>query len=374
MKNIFLFILYLTTVLLIPLKAYSGQYPDKLTVAPRQPNEKDLDKETKVKLMDDPARNTVTPPGDIIDVLNIRPGMDVLDIGAGSGFFTFPFADALKGSGRVFATEIDQDMIDYISGKAEKEEYGNVLPVLVSPDGLDPFYKEHVFDIIFLINVYMVLEDKEAYFRELRPSLKKRTGRLYIITFANNPLFSKLEFGDFRKIFMILSRDPLAGPVRKRLGGRLAEFINGRNGGDIPPDIKSDTVEAFNRLLSDRFLYTDILGYYSSDAERVQIHRILHPADLELSKWLYNRLNAEGVFDDGKKKLSDEQSRMLRRLNRAVIYGIFGMDELFSFKGRDVNSDEKETIVRTMKKAGYKFVREHDILPIHRFYEFKRKN
>ncbi|MFA5356840.1 MAG: hypothetical protein WC301_05500, partial [Candidatus Omnitrophota bacterium] len=41
----------------------------------------------------------------IIKALNIRPGMDILDIGAGTGIFSFRFAEALKGSGRVFATE-----------------------------------------------------------------------------------------------------------------------------------------------------------------------------------------------------------------------------------------------------------------------------
>ena len=88
-------------------------------------------------------------PARIIDTLRIKPGMDILDIGAGTGVFSFRFAEVLDNTGKVFATDISEEMIAFIKEKAAKFGYKNIYPVLVRSEGVDSFYKERSFDIIF---------------------------------------------------------------------------------------------------------------------------------------------------------------------------------------------------------------------------------
>lgn len=142
------------------------------------------------------SRIKILQPARIIQTLNIKLGMNILDIGAGIGLFTFPFAETLQGTGKVFATDTDPDMIKYIKERAQEGKYKNIFPVLINPKGVDPFYKQHSFDIIFLSEVYHHLWHHEDYFRELRPPLKK-TGRLYILESRDDYNFSELVFGDF---------------------------------------------------------------------------------------------------------------------------------------------------------------------------------
>ena len=143
-------------------------------------------------------RAQILPPAAVVKALNITPGIKILDAGAGTGFFTFPFAEALGGTGRVFATDIDPAMIDLLKNTVREKGYGNVVPVRVGAEGSDPFYKSAVFDVMFFAEVYHYLWRPIDYFRELRPSL---AGDRPYITLKNVPDSAEIEFGDFMRIF-----------------------------------------------------------------------------------------------------------------------------------------------------------------------------
>lgn len=305
----------------------------------------------------EPVRITILQPARVIQTLNIKPGMSILDIGAGTGLFTFRFAKALKGTGEVFATDTDSDMIKYIKEMAGEGKYKNVFPVLVNREGIDLFYKQHSFDIIFLSEVYQDMRRHEDYFRKLRPSLKK-TGRLYILHLKNVSNFSKFEFDDFKKVIEVLFSEGRGFPVFQRLRPEVQSFIKNWQGDDkeVPPEIRRKIVEDFNKMLSDRLLFHDLETYkYPS------LPTILYPPDIQLAKWLTVHMNENGFFD----------RKQLSLLNRILLSGIFQIDKLNGLKGWPLV--EKSSIISILKAAGYQFVREHDFLRQYFFLEFKRK-
>jgi len=117
------------------------------------------------------------------EILRIRPGMTVLDIGTGTGQYAYKVAEALKGTGKVYATDIDPDLVDYVTQEAGRRELSNLYPVLVKKDGLDKFYTKQNYDLILVFHFPLDVRGRIDYFSELR-NLLNENGRL-IFTAVN---------------------------------------------------------------------------------------------------------------------------------------------------------------------------------------------
>ena len=66
----------------------------------------------------------------IVQRLALKPGMVIADIGAGSGVFSRPMAKAVAPSGKVYAVDIDQGLLDHINQRAKQESISNIQTVL----------------------------------------------------------------------------------------------------------------------------------------------------------------------------------------------------------------------------------------------------
>ena len=326
----------------------------------------------KAERLERPERMARLQPARIVKTLGIRPGMTILDIGAGSGFFSFQFADVLNGTGKVYATDIDPSMIEFMSNKAGDSGYENVVPVLVEADGVDPFYKQHQFDIIFVAGVYYHLWHHVDYFTELRPSLKNK-GRLFILQPRNEVDFNESMFADFKVVMYKLRDLGDAFPVFQRLGVDLQAFIRGDYQEEVPPGIRGRIVEDFNRMLSDRTLLYDLLDYYYAQEDLIPYVAMkkMNEPQLPLIKWLAVQLDDNGVFSSKARKLADIDKRRLHRLNSLLLEGIF---ELRVRGGNPQNFylEEKNSVIRKLKVAGYRFVRDYDFLDYYYLLEFKK--
>ncbi len=84
--------------------------------------------------MESAERREQLPPGLLLQALKIENGMTVLDIGAGTGYFSF--AAASITSGQVVAADPQAEMIGYMQAKAEEEQAHNLRPVLASAEWL----------------------------------------------------------------------------------------------------------------------------------------------------------------------------------------------------------------------------------------------
>lgn len=129
-------------------------------------------------VFDDPARDAWQKPHEVIQALALAPDARVADLGAGTGYFAARLANMLPG-GRVYAADLEPDMVRYLGERAKREGLANLVPVASAPD--DANLPEKV-DLILLVDVYHHIEKRTEYFRKLRESLRPG-GRIAIVDF-----------------------------------------------------------------------------------------------------------------------------------------------------------------------------------------------
>jgi arsenite methyltransferase len=119
-------------------------------------------------------------PEKIIATLKIQPGAIIADLGSGGGYFTFRLAEAAGPTGKVYAVDVDPDMVDLIAKAAKEKATANIEPVLAKPG--DPLLPKAGVDLIFTSNTYHHIDNRVAYFGNLRQALRPG-GRIAIIDF-----------------------------------------------------------------------------------------------------------------------------------------------------------------------------------------------
>jgi arsenite methyltransferase len=110
----------------------------------------------------------------------LKPGQIVVDIGAGTGYFTRRFARSVGPSGKAIGLDIEPGMIDYMHADASKLKLSNYQARLVKPN--DPELAPHSADVIFFCDVLHHVDDRVSYLTKLRPALKSG-GRVAVVDF-----------------------------------------------------------------------------------------------------------------------------------------------------------------------------------------------
>jgi ubiquinone/menaquinone biosynthesis C-methylase UbiE len=119
-------------------------------------------------------------PDQIMDALKIGEGDVVADIGAAGGWFTIRLSRRVGPNGRVYAEDVQSEMITAIERRVEREKLTNVRTVLgtTKDSGLP-----HGLDAILINNVYHELEHPVAILKDAAESLKPK-GRIGIVDFS----------------------------------------------------------------------------------------------------------------------------------------------------------------------------------------------
>ena len=131
-----------------------------------------------VGVLESPQRIAGQKVGDVLAKLDLRPGMVVADIGAGSGLFTRALAKAVSPGGTVYAVDIQQDLLDYINQRDEQEHIQNVKTVL--GEFSDPKVPARNVDLALINDVLHHIENRAAYLKALGTYIKN-SGRIAII-------------------------------------------------------------------------------------------------------------------------------------------------------------------------------------------------
>ncbi len=125
-------------------------------------------------------RDAEEQPRLAVRLLDLKPGMKVADVGAGSGYYTELLSRAVGPSGAVFATDIQPAMLRILDERIRTKSLGNVQTVLSTES--DPRLPNNSLDLILLVDVYHEFSQPQAMLRGLRAALKP-SGRLVLLEF-----------------------------------------------------------------------------------------------------------------------------------------------------------------------------------------------
>src|SRR5213593_3898544 len=106
----------------------------------------------ELSIFEDPKRDEKLQPNRIMDILGIKEGSTVADIGAGSGWFTVRAARRVGNGGIVYAVDINRDYLDYIDSRSKREGLANIRVILGKAD--DPLLPAKGVDAVLLLKTY----------------------------------------------------------------------------------------------------------------------------------------------------------------------------------------------------------------------------
>lgn len=124
-------------------------------------------------------------PDAMLDALHVPEGAVVADIGAGVGYHSWRLAARVGERGKVYATDLQPEMLTLLAANLKQRGIDNVIPVLSEqartglPDG--------AIDLALMVDVYHELQEPQPFLRALRRALKPQ-GRLALVEFrAEDP-------------------------------------------------------------------------------------------------------------------------------------------------------------------------------------------
>lgn len=112
-------------------------------------------------------------PSSIINQLNLEPGMHVADLGAGSGFYTLALAPKVSPNGRIYAVEVQRELLARIGEEAKRAHITNVDILWGNIEHVGGTkIRESLIDFALASNVLFQVEDKESFVKEVHRILK----------------------------------------------------------------------------------------------------------------------------------------------------------------------------------------------------------
>jgi ubiquinone/menaquinone biosynthesis C-methylase UbiE len=313
-------------------------------------------------------------PYKLARLIHPHPDAVAVDIGAGFGLYTFALAEQMAGgTGRVYATDLDEGAVAYLMQEVKERGVKNVIPMQVG-DTQAPVYQDNQFDVILIADVIQILEDPVSFLSSLRGRLTPGTGRLWIVSPKPAPDFDPVEFWDFGALRDLVRTHGDKSPLVARLRPEVRQALAGSPEATIPAPLAAQITQDLSRILDDRSFWPEIDG-------RPRSGRAFFGDHLQyLAGYLNRELDRQNAFAPNAKMSSDAQT-MLRLLNRCVI------EELLMTRERDRvfyvdRIDGRQHLSRflgwfhkavepILRKAGYEIVKQHEALAYHEVWECK---
>ena len=150
------------------------------------------DSQAYIARLEDPTRDAYQKPQEVIKALNIREGEVIADLGAGSGYFTLRLAEAVGKTGRVYAVDVNPDMVRHLNRRVRDLQVGNVVTVLCAPD--DPLLADGSVDRFFICDTWHHIEGHAKYLALVKRMLKPG-GQVIMVDFkkAKTPVGPPME-------------------------------------------------------------------------------------------------------------------------------------------------------------------------------------
>ena len=132
--------------------------------------------------LDRPDRDADQKPSEVIQALDLKPGMAVADLGSGSGYFTRRFLVSVAPGGTVYAIDVEPKALDYIRAHLNPAQPSTSSIAFIHADPDNPKLKAASVDLLFLCNTYHHIENRPRYFSHAAEAIRSG-GRLIVIDF-----------------------------------------------------------------------------------------------------------------------------------------------------------------------------------------------
>ena len=120
-----------------------------------------------VARLDNPEREKIQRPREVIGSLNLRDGDVIADIGVGTGYFALRIAESYPHV-KVIAADAQSEMIEYLAARAKAQNYTNLEPLVVHP--AEPSLPVKV-DLALMVDTLHHITDRAFYLSHLTKSM-----------------------------------------------------------------------------------------------------------------------------------------------------------------------------------------------------------
>ncbi|MEO1527845.1 MAG: class I SAM-dependent methyltransferase [Planctomycetota bacterium] len=117
-----------------------------------------------------PERDDEENASDSFKQLKLKEGMSVCDLGCGNGYWTLPMARDVGESGKVYAVDIQREMLQKLRQRASRFDLKNIVPVLGKID--NPELPVDSLDMLLMVDVYHEFSHPQSMLWEIRRALK----------------------------------------------------------------------------------------------------------------------------------------------------------------------------------------------------------
>ena len=133
--------------------------------------------ESLIKRFDSPERDAYQKPDEVLAYLGDISGKKIMDIGAGSGYFSLKLAD--KGA-KVIAADVSDEFQAALKKRIADNDLKNIELRKIPYDS--PNLKDQEVDMVFIVNTYHHIENRSEYFKKVKKGTKAE-GALIVIDF-----------------------------------------------------------------------------------------------------------------------------------------------------------------------------------------------
>lgn len=137
--------------------------------------------EELIQRFESPERDAYQHPGKVLEWLGKIEGKTIIDIGAGTGYFSVKLAE--RGA-KVIAADVDDELLAYLGERISKNDLRNIEVRKVPYDS--PGLADGEADVVFLVNTYHHIEGRVEYFAKVRQGMAKGADLVIIDFFATD--------------------------------------------------------------------------------------------------------------------------------------------------------------------------------------------
>ena len=135
-----------------------------------------------IERFESPERDEYQQPEKVVEFLGDLHGQTIMDIGAGSGYFSVRLAE--KGA-NVIAADVDDEFQEFLKKRIKENQLENIETRKIPYDS--PDLKESEVDMVLMVNTYHHIENRAAYFAKVRKGTKPE-GKLVVVDFFKSDI------------------------------------------------------------------------------------------------------------------------------------------------------------------------------------------